>query len=69
MQNTFEHALPDAQGYFGEYGGSFIPPQLETIMLEIAAAYDECRKDPAFKAELARLYKHFVGRPSPIFPR
>ncbi|MBV7299138.1 tryptophan synthase subunit beta [Enterovibrio paralichthyis] len=67
MQNTFEHALPDAQGYFGEYGGSFIPPQLETIMLEIAAAYDECRKDPAFKAELARLYKHFVGRPSPIF--
>ncbi|NMT19003.1 pyridoxal-phosphate dependent enzyme, partial [Vibrio parahaemolyticus] len=27
----------------------------------------ECRKDPEFKAELARLYKHFVGRPSPIF--
>ncbi|AMG31557.1 tryptophan synthase subunit beta [Grimontia hollisae] len=67
MQNSFDHTLPDAQGYFGEYGGSFIPPELESIMVEIAAAYEECRKDPAFRAELARLYKHFVGRPSPIF--
>lgn len=67
MQNSFDHTLPDAQGYFGEYGGSFIPPELESIMIEIAAAYEECRKDPAFRAELARLYKHFVGRPSPIF--
>lgn len=67
MQNSFDHTLPDAQGYFGEYGGSFIPPELESIMVEIAAAYEECRKDPAFRAELARLYKHYVGRPSPIF--
>ncbi|MDD1781905.1 tryptophan synthase subunit beta [Enterovibrio sp. ZSDZ35] len=67
MQNTFEHALPDAKGYFGEYGGSFIPPELETIMGEIAAAYDECKNDPGYLEELARLYKHFVGRPSPIF--
>ena len=67
MENTFEHKMPNKDGYFGEYGGSFIPPQLQEIMDEISAAYDECRQDPAFKAELARLYKHFVGRPSPIF--
>lgn len=67
MKNSFEHAMPNKQGYFGEYGGSFIPPELEVIMQQIGQAYDECRQDPAFIAELARLYKHFVGRPSPIF--
>ncbi len=67
MENTFEHKMPNEDGYFGEYGGSFIPPELKKIMDEIGAAYDECRQDPAFKTELARLYKHFVGRPSPIF--
>ncbi|SEF56510.1 tryptophan synthase subunit beta [Vibrio hangzhouensis] len=67
MENTFNHPMPNADGYFGEYGGSFIPPQLQEIMDEISAAYDACRQDPEFKAELARLYKHFVGRPSPIF--
>ncbi|OLQ88862.1 tryptophan synthase subunit beta [Vibrio panuliri] len=67
MKNTFNHALPDANGYFGEFGGSFIPQELQKVMDEITAAYDECRQDPQFQAELARLYKHFVGRPSPIF--
>ncbi|MGL6313763.1 tryptophan synthase subunit beta [Vibrio sp. WXL103] len=67
MENTFSHSLPDENGFFGEYGGSFIPPELEGIMKEINAAYDICRQDPEFLSELARLYKHFVGRPSPIF--
>lgn len=67
MKNTFNHALPNAEGYFGEYGGSFIPQELQKVMNEITAQYDECRQDPAFQTELARLYKHFVGRPSPIF--
>ncbi|MDX1303624.1 tryptophan synthase subunit beta [Photobacterium sp.] len=67
MENTFEHDLPDAKGYFGEYGGSFIPEELQLVMDQITASYSACRKDPEFRAELARLYKHFVGRPSPIF--
>ena len=67
MKNTFEHTMPNAEGYFGEYGGSFIPEALQNVMAEITAAYEACRQDPAFQAELARLYKHFVGRPSPIF--
>lgn len=67
MENTFTHHLPDEQGYFGEYGGSFIPEELQIIMDQITATYEECRKDPDFRSELARLYKHFVGRPSPIF--
>ncbi len=67
MKNSFEHSMPNSEGYFGEYGGSFVPPELEKIMREINEAYEECCKDPDFQTELARLYKHFVGRPSPIF--
>lgn len=67
MENTFEHDLPNAEGFFGEYGGSFIPPDLQVVIDEITAAYIEIRKDPEFRAELADLYQHYVGRPSPLF--
>ncbi|GAA5215203.1 tryptophan synthase subunit beta [Corallincola platygyrae] len=67
MYSSFNHPQPDANGYFGQYGGSFIPPQLQTIMDEITKAYLTIRQEPDFLSELARLYKHFVGRPSPIF--
>ena len=67
MKNTFNHPLPDDKGYFGEYGGSFIPEQLQVIMDEITEAYRVIRQDPAFLAELSELYRHYVGRPSPIF--
>jgi len=67
MKNSFNHPMPNSDGFFGEYGGSFIPAELEKIMQEINAAYEECCADPEFQNELARLYEHFVGRPSPIF--
>ena len=59
--------LPDEAGFFGEYGGSFIPEALSKVMADITKAYEEIRKDPEFIQELAYLYKHFVGRPSPLF--
>lgn len=59
--------MPDEKGYFGEYGGSFIPPQLQEIMDEITKAYQDLSTQKAYQDELAKLYKHFVGRPSPIF--
>ena len=66
-ENIFNCELPNEEGYFGEYGGSFIPPELQEIMDEVTKAYEEIREDPEFRAELAELYKHYVGRPSPIF--
>jgi tryptophan synthase beta chain len=59
--------MPDDKGYFGEYGGQVLPPDLITIMNQINDAYEEIRETDAFKNELEDLFTHYVGRPSPIF--
>jgi tryptophan synthase beta chain len=59
--------MPDEQGYFGEYGGQIIPPELKAIMDEIDRAYEEVRRTEAFQKELAELHADYVGRPSPLF--
>jgi tryptophan synthase beta chain len=59
--------LPDENGFFGEYGGRFVPPPLEPIMAEIEQAYEKIKDDPAFIEELLYLQKHYTGRPSPLF--
>ncbi len=59
--------MPDSQGYFGEYGGQILPPELKAVMDDINNAYEEVRKTAAFQDELTDLYAHYVGRPSPIF--
>ena len=59
--------MPNANGYFGEYGGSFVPPELQTILDEITEAYNAIKEDPSFAQELTMLLKDFVGRPSSLF--
>jgi tryptophan synthase beta chain len=59
--------MPDAKGYFGEYGGQVVPPELAAIMNEIDLAYEEIRQTKEFQEELADLYSKYVGRPSPVF--
>ncbi len=59
--------MPDEQGYFGEYGGQIIPPELKAIMDDIDRAYEEVRQTPEFQEELASLHADYVGRPSPLF--
>ncbi len=59
--------MPDEKGYFGEYGGQIIPPELKAIMDNINVAYEEVRKTEAFQNELHELYTDYVGRPSPLF--
>jgi len=61
------YPLPDREGRFGEYGGSYVPEQLQAILDEITQSYDEIKKDPSFLQELAALNRHFTGRPSPVF--
>jgi len=59
--------MPDEKGFFGEFGGQFIPPELIAVMDQINDAYEEIRDTDAFKDELQDLFTHYVGRPSPIF--
>jgi tryptophan synthase beta chain len=58
---------PDVRGYFGEFGGRFVPETLVEPVEELERAYFAVREDPAFAAELQRLLKHYVGRPTPVY--
>ncbi|HET7714549.1 MAG TPA: tryptophan synthase subunit beta [Bauldia sp.] len=64
--NTFR-AGPDERGFFGNYGGRFVAETLMPLILELEAAYDAAKKDPAFHAELENLNTHYAGRPSPLY--
>jgi tryptophan synthase beta chain len=60
-------SLPDARGYFGNYGGVFVPETLMTALDELGKAYAEARKDPSFERELAHHLKEFAGRPTELY--
>ncbi len=59
--------LPDERGYFGTYGGMYVPETLMAPLNDLAREYESARKDPAFSTELASLLKDYVGRPSPLY--
>jgi tryptophan synthase beta chain len=52
---------------FGEYGGQFIPPQLQNYLDELEKGYEKLNKDEGFKTNLKKLLKDYVGRPSPLY--
>ena len=60
--------LMTTPGYFGAYGGRFVPETLMPALEALAAAYGEAQKDRGFKEELHRLLVHYAGRPSPLYP-
>ena len=57
---------PDAAGRFGPYGGRYVPETLMEPLIELEAAWNAARRDPAFTAELERLLRDYVGRPTPL---
>jgi tryptophan synthase beta chain len=58
---------PDARGYYGAFGGRFVPETLVAPIEELTAAYLGVRADPAFQAELGSLLRDYVGRPTPLY--
>jgi tryptophan synthase beta chain len=58
---------PNERGYWGEYGGRYIPETLAAPLDELTESFFECRQDPDFWAEYDQILKHFVGRPSPLY--
>ncbi len=59
--------MPDKDGFFGEYGGQIVPPELKAIMDEINDSYDKVCHTDEFQQELKSLYADYVGRPSPLY--
>ena len=67
MGITNSKYAPTEQGYFGEFGGAFIPEMLHANVENIRKQYLEIIGDPAFKKEYDELLKHYVGRPTPLY--
>jgi tryptophan synthase beta chain len=64
MSKTY-HA--DERGYYGEFGGSFVPEMLYPNMVELQERYLEIMNDPVFVKEFNQLLKDYVGRPTPLY--
>ena len=66
MNKSYLEKMPDINGFFGKFGGSFIPPILEKPFAEITKAYAELKNSAQFIEELKYVRKHYQGRPTPI---
>jgi len=60
-------SFPDSAGHFGAFGGRFVSETLMGALDELTEAYDSLKVDPAFLAELASDFEHYVGRSSPLY--
>src|SRR2546426_6645200 len=53
------------RGYFGQFGGQYVPETLMPALHELEAAYDEAKEDPRFQEELESYNRHYGGGPAP----
>ncbi len=66
IQNTWDQ-WPDEHGRFGDFGGRYVAETLMPLILDLETEYRAAKEDPAFAAEMDDLWKHYVGRPSPLY--
>ena len=59
---------PDDRGYFGEFGGRFVPETLMAPLEALEKAYRRSRRDKSFSARMDELLSTYVGRPTPLYP-
>jgi tryptophan synthase beta chain len=58
---------PDKRGYFGKYGGKYVPETLMAALDELTVEYEKSKKDKSFKAELSYYLKQYAGRPTALY--
>ena len=58
---------PNKDGFYGKFGGRFVPETLMTAVLELEKAYRESQADPSFQEELTQLLRQYVGRETPLY--
>lgn len=64
MQPVHKESLPDARGYFGPFGGRYVPETLMTAILELTKVYTEAKADPVFQESFRKSLAEFAGRPT-----
>lgn len=64
---SVDYQSPDLQGYYGEFGGAYIPEMLQRNVMELREKYLQIMQEPDFQNEFAHLLKDYVGRPTPLF--
>jgi tryptophan synthase beta chain len=67
MMKTETYQNPDQQGYYGEFGGAYIPEMLHRNVAELKEKYLEIMYESSFQEEFQQLLKDYVGRPTPLF--
>ena len=67
MKTNFKNVQADKDGFFGAYGGSYVPEALRAELDRVYNAYLRLKKDPAFRAELRSLHHTYQGRPTPLY--
>jgi len=67
MQKPYLRAFPNAEGYFGKFGGAFLPPELIKEFKKIEEAYLTIAHSHNFIQELRDIRKHYQGRPTPVY--
>ena len=67
MTPTISYQQPTARGYYGEFGGAFVPEMLYPNVEELRTKYLEIIAEPDFQIEMQQLLRDYVGRPTPLF--
>ena len=65
---NYKNYINTSNGYFGNYGGKYLPEVLRPNIEEVEKAFNEAKNDEAFQKELAQAYKEISGRPTALTP-
>lgn len=65
--NQSTYTTPDTLGFYGEFGGAFIPELLRPNVVELERQYEVIKKEDTFQKEFTQLLKDYVGRPTPLY--
>ena len=68
MKNTNKkYNLPTSEGFFGDFGGRYVPPSLEPVLEKLTESFNHFIKDKSFLSELNVLYSQYASRPSNLY--
>src|SRR5258706_5327540 len=65
VEKTYQH--PDVHGYYGSFGGAYVPEMLHRNVEELRTRYLDIMNDPSFQKEFRELLKDYAGRPTPLY--